>query len=71
MLVVDDYSSDPVEQVVAEHRRKGDEIDFFLHRKKCGIAEIAFFASLRRIRISAVIEMRNLPSGLGTSNRPL
>lgn len=49
VLVVDDYSSDPVEQVVAEHRRKGDEIDFFLHRKKCGIAEIAFFASLEFI----------------------
>lgn len=49
VLVADDYSSDPVEKLVAERRRKGEDLDFFLHWKKCGIAETAMFASLEYI----------------------
>jgi glycosyltransferase involved in cell wall biosynthesis len=49
VLVVDDYSSEAIEEVIAEQRRKGHAIDFRLHRKKCGVAEIAMLSCLEFI----------------------
>jgi len=49
VLVVDDYSSDNIEQVISEQRRIGHSIDFHLQRQKCGVAEIAMFSCLEYI----------------------
>jgi len=45
-LVVDDYSSDAVEEVVQRRCIAGDTVDFRLHAKPRGVAEVALLDSL-------------------------
>lgn len=45
VLVVDDFSSEPIEFIIDEFRKVMD-IEFHLHKKKCGVAELAMFSCL-------------------------
>jgi glycosyltransferase involved in cell wall biosynthesis len=49
VLVVDDYSSDPIEGVIAKHRNRGNNVNYQLHRQPCGVAEIAMLRCLQYI----------------------
>lgn len=49
VLVVDDYSDETIEDVIMLYRNAGKDIDFHLHPRKCGVAEIAMFSCLQFI----------------------
>lgn len=49
VLVVDDFSSEPVEAVVQELKAQGNELEFRKHHERCGVAEIAMLRSLEFI----------------------
>lgn len=49
VLVVDDFSTENIDSVIAAQRARGREIDYRLHPEKCGVAEVAMFSCLQFI----------------------
>lgn len=49
ILVVDDYSTENVKEVVDYYRQQGNEIEFLIQEKRCGVSEIAFMSCLKYI----------------------
>ncbi len=46
VMVIDDHSTEPISPVIERHRELSHDIEFHMHREKCGIAEIAMLRSL-------------------------
>ena len=49
VLVVDDFSSEPVERVIHAHRGRNRSLRYILHDTKCGVAEIAMLNCIQHV----------------------